>query len=432
MKKQNDGNNGNNDQPKGLTFDFSDPRLFNRKFIPLLHNKSEFLHLWGAAGSSKSWFAAQREVIESFSPRRQDRKTIVVRKIYNTLRDSCYSTLKSVIYGWGFDKYFSFPKSPLRIINEINRVEFLFRGMDDPEKIKSIANADRIWYEEATESESRNEIDQLRLRLRGYKDVQITLSYNPIDENHWINREIHEKKEKGHFLHHSVLADNEWLMRVDPQYAKFIQSTRITNPNYYRIYGLGLWGSILEGLIYDNFDIIPEFTVGQDETINPIQFYGLDFGYSDPTALVGMRVEDALPKKKLQCKEILYKTGLDAPALIREFTELKIPKDRYIIADSARPEMIKSLRDVGYQVLPSKKASGSVLSGINFVRKFQLQIIAGSSNLIKELRNYQKNQTQGIWQEEPKPNQVDHACDAMRYGAEHLNKTPWRQMEFQI
>ena len=402
---------------KVQTFDFSSPRLYNAAYVPLFKNDAEFLHLYGSAGSGKSRFAAQKEIVKSFRSERRDRKTLIVRKVAKTLKDSVYSELKGVIYQWKLDDCFDILKSPLQITNKITGVVFLFIGLDDVEKVKSISGVDRIWIEEATELTQQNELDQLRLRLRGFDKVQITLSYNPIDEHHWINTDLHEQKPAGHFFSHSTYRDNEQLLAKDPNYAKFIESTKETNPNYYRVYGLGLWGQVVEGLIYPESVTgadFPKDAAGNDD----IHAYGLDFGFSDPTALVALHFRDALPKKHLIAKEVLYESGLDGPAMVRRFDDLRVRRDVLIVADSARPEMIKSLQDAGYYVRSCEKFAGSVLSGINRVRKFDVQIVAGSKNLTKEVHNYQKHQIQGHWTEEPAPRQVDHGMDAMRYGSE--------------
>lgn len=410
------------DSPKTQTFDFSSPKLYNSAYVPLFKNDAEFLHLYGSAGSGKSRFAAQKEIVKSFRPERKDRKTLVVRKVAKTLKDSVYSELRSIIYSWKIDDCFDILKSPLQITNKLTGVTFLFIGLDDVEKVKSIAGVDRIWIEEATELTRQSELDQLRLRLRGFDKVQITLSYNPIDEHHWLNTDLHEQKPPGHYFFHSTYRDNEQLLAKDPNYAKFIESTKESNPNYYRVYGLGLWGQVVEGLIY------PQSTTGVDFPLDAngnedIHFYGLDFGFSDPCALVAQHIEDALPKKRLINKEILYESGLDGPGLVARFNQLGIRKDRTITADNARPEMIKSLKDAGYRVVACEKFAGSVLSGINDVRKYELCIATNSKNLVKEVHNYQKQQlSTGQWIEEPAKNQVDHGMDAIRYGQQYVNR----------
>lgn len=413
------------------TFDFSQASLYNPAYVPLFKNDAEFLHLYGSAGSGKSRFAAQKEIVKSFRAERRDRKTLVVRKVAKTLKDSVYSELLSIIYSWKLADCFDILKSPLQITNNLTGVTFLFIGLDDVEKVKSIAGVDRIWIEEATELTQQGELDQLRLRLRGFDKVQITLSYNPIDEHHWLNTELHEQKPLGHFFFHSTYRDNEQLLAKDPNYAKFIESTKDSNPNYYRVYGLGLWGQVVEGLIY------PQSTTGiefpQSDGNDDIQFYGLDFGFSDPTALVALHIRDASPKRHLICKEMLYEAGLDGPALVRRFAELNIRKDRMIVADSSRPEMIKTLKDAGYRITGSVKFAGSVLSGINEVRKYELQIAVNSKNLVKEIHNYQKQRlSTGQWIEEPAKNQVEHGMDAIRYGLESINVPKFEISTFRI
>lgn len=392
--------------------DFSEPLLYNAAYIHLFEIPHRFLHMYGSAGSGKSNFGFQREIVESYEPERRNRKTMVVRQTYNTLKDSCYADLKSVIYEWGLEDDFEILKSPLSIVNKISGVEFIFRGLDDVEKIKSVKSVDRIIIEEATELTSSKDLDQLSLRLRGFDKVQIVLMYNPIDEFHWLNTEIHQNLPAEHYILKTTYKDNRFL---DAAYIKYLEGLSATNENFYQVYVLGNWGQVVEGLIYDSYEIISDFP--------EIHAYGLDFGFSDPTALVALHCQDALPKKKLIAKELLYESGLDAPALVKRFQELNIRKDVKIIADCARPEMIKSLKDAGYKVYPSEKGAGSVLTGINKVRKYQLCIVAGSKNGIKEIQNYQKREIRGIWLEEPALNQVDHFLDAVRYGEQAIKNS---------
>ncbi len=411
--------------PRVQIYDFSNPDLYNPTYIPLMQNKSEFLHLWGSAGSGKSRFEAQKEIVKSFLPQRARRKTIVARKVFATLKESCYDELKVAMFEFGLSDLFKCTTSPLHITNLVTDVEFTFRGFDNIEKIKSIVGADRAWYEETTEGSGMAEITQLRTRLRGFKEVQVTCTYNPVDEHNWINEEIHEKGLKEHYLHHSTWRDNIKMLAKDPNYENFIESTRLSQPNYYRVYGQGLWGRVEEGLIYDDIQIIPSFPL-DDRGRMDIHQYGLDFGSTNPSALIAQHVQDSFEpapigkarKKNLINELLMYKSGLDGPNMVREFERIGVRKDIIIIADSARPEMIRTLRDAGYRVRPCIKFAGSVLSGINDVRKFNFQIVAGSKELIKESRNYMKGKKEGRWVEEPAKYQVDHALDAVRYAVQ--------------
>lgn len=404
------------------TFDFSNRALYNAVYIPLFRNNSEFLHLLGSAGSGKSRFAAQKEIAFSFNSERRSRKTLIVRKVATTLKDSVYAELKTVIYEWKLQDCFEILKSPLQIVNKITGLTFVFIGLDDVEKVKSISGVDRIWIEEATELESRNELDQLRLRLRGFENVQITLSYNPIDEHHWLNTDIHQHRPVNHFILKTTYRDNGKLLAKDPHYGDSIERLKETNPNYYQVYGLGNWGKVLEGLIYSEYEIIPEFPK-DEQGRDDIQFYGLDFGFSDPTALTAMHVRDGFPKRNLITKEIIYESGLDGVDLVKRFDALGVRKDVKMIADSARPEMISALKRAGYKCQPCEKGAGSVLTGINRIRAYNFQIAAGSKNAMKEIQNYQKKEIHGRWIEEPAPNQIEHFLDSVRYGEQAASQT---------
>ena len=413
-------------QSRKVPADFSDASLFNRAYLPLFYNETEFLHLFGSAGSGKSRFAAQREIVESFEPKRKGRKTLCIRKVFNTIKESIYSELKTVIYEWGFQERFDILKSPLQITNNLTGVTFLFIGLDDVEKVKSISGVDRMWIEEATELDTLQELQQLRLRLRGFDKVQITLSYNPINVYHWLNQEIHEKRPANHFIFKSTYRDNEKMLAVSPDYATYIESLKETDPNYYKVYGLGEWGQNAEGLIY------PDYVVS--ETINEPQFYGLDFGYNDPTALVAGRVEDVQnePKKALFWHECLYETGLTSDTLISRMNAIGIDKRKVIICDNARPEMIADLRKAGFNAKPCTKYKGSVVEGINAVKGYKLYITAGSKNIFREIQNYSWLEKDGRYMDDTPKDGVDHAMDAGRYGLESVNVPRFETSTFRI
>ena len=405
---------------KRIDCDFSNGKLYNPVYIPLFYDTTRNIHLFGSAGSGKSVFGCQKEIVLSFEEYRRGRKTLCGREVKDTLKDSLYSELIGVISEWQLWDYFDATKSPLRITNKLTDVEFIFKGLDDVQKLKSLKGVDRALIEEATDIKHRKTLDQLNLRLRGFPkdEMQLTWMYNPIDEHHWLNTEIHQQAPEDHLIVKTTYKDNIRMLETDLEYEKRIQHLKESNPNYYRVYVEGEWGQVVEGLIYQEYSTVNEFP--QKDGRDDIHFYGLDFGFTNPTALIAQHIEDALPKQKLINKEILYEGGLDAPNLVRRFNELGIRKDVQIIADSARPEMIESLNNAGYKVKPCIKFAGSVLSGINEVRKYELCFVAGSKNLFKEVQNYQKKEVKGVWFEEPALRQVDHGLDALRYGLDEL------------
>lgn len=407
---------------KAVTCDFSNAALYNAAYIPLFENKSRFLHLYGSAGSGKSVFGCQKEIVLSFAGGRRGRKTLVVRAVHNTLKDSAYSELVGVISDWELGDYFEVLKSPLSITNRLTGVQFIFRGLDDVEKLKSVKGVDRILVEEATEVGSRTDLDQLSLRLRGFSEVQITLMYNPVNEFHWLNTDFHQQRDDEHFLFKTTYKDNLKMLRRDPHYARTIEKFKFTNPNYYKVYVLGEWGKNVEGLIYPDYETVPGMPA--------VQAYGLDFGYNDPCALVAVALEDepGVERKNLYWKELLYETKLTSATLINRLDGLGVDKRKAIVADSARPEMITDIRDAGYSIIPCAKYKGSVVEGINRVKKYNLKIVAGSKNLFREISNYAWKEKDGRFKDDEPIDAINHLMDGGRYGTEELD-SPGRDVE---
>lgn len=406
--------------PRELNFDFSNPQLYNPIYIPTFNVRQRFLHYFGSAGSGKSFFAAQKEIVFSFLPHRANRRTLVARRYYNTLGNSCFAELKNVIREWGLEDCFKTTRSPYSIRNLKTGVEFLFVGLDDVEKVKSIRGADRGWLEEATEVRTAQELRQLGLRLRGFEHVQWTLTYNPTSAHHWINRQIHEKMPRDHFIFKTTYRDNVKLLQIQPDYAEYIERMKDEDPNYYRVYGLGLWGLALEGLIY------PDYQTKAEMPVEP-KAYGLDIGFNDPCALVAVGVEDVPGKnnKQLYWDEVLYKTKLTSTQLVAELDRLKINKNIPIVADHS-PAYIEDLRAAGYNVVLANKEKGSIVGGINTVKKYDHWVTANSRNIHREIQNYSWKNKNGRWLDDPETGDaevqdgVDHAMDGGRYATAYL------------
>ena len=157
---------------------------FNEAYIPYLKNQTRYEIFYGGAGSGKSYFIAQRILLDIMQNKNQ--KVIVARKVARTNRHSTYALLRSLIYKWNLDKFFRVNKSELEI-TFVNGSQIIFSGLDDAEKLKSIANITGIWVEEASEI-TEEDFMQLDLRLRGGSDKPnwFVLSFNPISQLSWL------------------------------------------------------------------------------------------------------------------------------------------------------------------------------------------------------------------------------------------------------
>lgn len=403
-------------------YDFSNRELyqFNSVYLETMNNKSRVLHFFGGAGSGKSVFVFQREIIKTYNKERKGYATMVCRQKYATLRKTCYEQIKKIIYDWNLQKDFKFYVQPLRIINLKTNVCFEFIGLDNPEDLKSLPNIDRFVVEEATDLKSKDTLDQISLRLRGLdkKDKQVVLLYNPVSINHWINTEIHEKINDypDHELIKTTYLNNRFL---DDESIALIERYKVTNPNYYRIYGLGNWGMPLEGLVYPDYEVYnKEDTIFDD---NHQIFFGLDSGYNDATTMVKVIVNEE--KKTCHIEEMFYVTKLTYSGVIQQILNCKDVlvdnskmgwKTQIIYGDGQAKQLINSAREDKINIVSAYKGSGKKEIRIRLAKEYKIFVEGGSKNLLKEIGSYTWQKDNNGYSDIPLDGN-DHALDAFLY-----------------
>jgi len=245
--------------------------IFNDLIYKLQRASTRWVLSFGGAGSGKSYTQAQNEIMSCLEKKR---KTLVIRKYSTTLKDSCIALIKEILAAWGIEHA---ENKSEKIITFQNGSQMLFKGMDDPEKIKSITGISRIWIEEMSELEEE-EIDQLNLRLRGMDNLQITGTFNPISEDHWIKKRFFDENPDNVTTIHTTYKDNKFL---DKEYRKVLEGYKYIDYKYYQVYALGEWGQIRTGgEYYKAFDPaknvqITEYNpslplhISFDENVNP-------------------------------------------------------------------------------------------------------------------------------------------------------------------
>ena len=366
----------------------------------------------GGARSTKSYSISQ--LLSTRLVNCKKRKILVLRKTLPSLKLSVYKDFKGIWSDWGIINRIKEEKQTLDYYYGDNWLHF--GGLDDPEKIKSTDWND-IMMEEMTDF-NLDDFKQLRLRTsarvaKGDPPNQIFGCLNPIDEHHWIKEHVIDKI-PGVVDIHSSYKDNPFLSQA---YVDMIESLEEQDPNQWRIYGLGEWGS-LENIIYSNWetvDAIPE--EGVDEV-----FYGLDFGFNAPSGLIKVTMVDEEPFEE----ELIYESGLTNTDLIGRLKTLKINPNDPIYCDNAEPDRIEEILRAGFNAIPADKAK---IAGIDFVKSLFTRILKSSAQLIKEVRGYSWRQDKNgrVLDEPVKFN--DHLMDARRYAYyTHLGK----RQEFSI
>lgn len=224
-------------------------RVFNSAYLPLLSDEEHrYLVLYGGAGSGKSVFAVQRFILRLME--KELCNLLVVRNVADTNRDSTYALFRQVISKWGLDSLFRCTDSDMRITC-VNGNSVIFKGLDNPEKLKSVTfrkgEATDIWIEEASEIKEAD-FNQLDVRLRGKgSHKQIVLTFNPISALHWLKKRFFDNPDPRAAVLKTTYRDNRFL---DDAYRQTLESFRDTDPYYYAVYCLGEWG-VLGSTIFD-------------------------------------------------------------------------------------------------------------------------------------------------------------------------------------
>lgn len=264
-----------------------------------------------------------------------------------------------------------------------------FFSADNGDKVRG-ARRDYLFINECN-NVSFETYNQLEVRTKN----QIYLDYNPSHE-FWVHEYL-LKPEIEHTFIKSTYKDNPYL---DANIVKSIESRRLTDPNWWRVFGEGELG-FAESLIFTHWrqtKNIPEGNVA----------YGLDFGYNHPTALIKVTEHDG----RFYAEQLIYESHLTNQQLIERLKQLNINRSAEIFADYSRPESIREIYLAGFNI---KDANKDVKKGIDSVKSKDLYIHEGSIDLIKELRSYswKKDRNEKLLEEPIKT--LDDGCDALRY-----------------
>jgi phage terminase large subunit len=361
----------------------------------------------GSSGSSKSHSIGQLMWYKMLTEK--EKKILIVRKSLPFLRISTLVLMRSLADQFGITPEIKEEKVGLNMYYDKSWMHF--GSVDDPQKIKS-TEWNYIWMEEATEFTYEDyQLVRLYNRAKSVDNLpnQMFLSFNPIDERHWIKKEVLDKvQDKKQVIEiHSTYKDNPFLPKESVERIEALQEQ---DYNYYRVMGLGEWGK-LENLIYSNWRSIHQNDLGEGEIV-----YGLDFGYNVESALIKCII-DKDNKDTIYEEQLIYKKKLTNSDLIAQMKKV-IPREHWrtkpIYADPAEPDRIKEIYDAGFQRV--KGANKNILDGIDFVKRLKIYISENSSDIIKEKTAYcwkKDRMTEEIIDEPVDYN--NHLMDAERY-----------------
>lgn len=360
----------------------------------LLNESKRINFLYGSAGSGKSYQVAIYFIKKLYEEK--DISILVTRKTTPSLRLTAYKLVLEIL-----DKYFTdtYEHNKTEMIIKYKNNEMIFKGLDDPAKIRSM-DLNYAWLEEVTEL-TLEDYSNILLRLRRPNENginQVVMTTNPISIFHWTYTDIYTNPDPSIAKHKSLWSDNPFL---DPVY---IQELQKLQGNYRKIFLDGEFG-MLEGLVFPNFTIY-------DKVFDTVKDYcfGCDFGYTSPAAFCKIMILDG---GKFIADELIYETGLTNTELITRIKEKTTVQDKDIpiYCDSAEPDRIGEMYQAG---LNAHKSYKDILAGLDFMIQNFKGCTARSINLIKELRMYSfgKDKMDILLPKPIKSN--DHAIDSIR------------------
>lgn len=387
-------------------------RVFNKHIYDKLTDYSTFTEIhYGGASSGKSHGVIQKVVFKSLQAWKYPRKVLFLRKVGSSVYDSIFEDVKQCLEAWGLLGACKVNNSAYRI--ELpNGAQFIFKGLDNPEKIKSIKGISDVVMEEASEF-TLDDYTQLTLRLRDKKhpNKQIYLMFNPVSKVNWVYNAFFVKKPKNTVIYQTTYKDNRFLDEVTKEN---IEELAERNEAYYKIYALGEFAT-LDKLVFPKYK---KQLLNKEELKHIPSDFGLDYGFiNDPSAFMHVKIDEE--NKRLYILEEYVKKGLTNDKIAEAIKALGYSKE-IIRADSAEKKSNQELRNLDIpRVIDVIKGPGSVMQGIQYILQYEIIVDERCVKTIEELENYtwKKDRATNEYINEP-VDSYNHCLDAVRYAVQ--------------
>lgn len=356
----------------------------------------KFYFLVGGYGSSKSYHVAVKLIKKLLQ---EKRKALVIREVFDTIRDSCFDLLEEVANAMGVEEYLTFTTSPMQVRFK-NGSRIIFKGMDKPAKLKSLNGVSIVWIEECSE-----------VKYEGFKEIlgrlrhptlsnHIILSTNPVSKSNWCYKHFFQDRKNNvlilddeelyrkrimivgnTYYHHSTVDDNFF---VPASYVEQLDDLQIHDPDLYRVARKGRFG-INGTLVFPQFEIQPHKKVLEfmKAVKSPLEKNGMDFGFvTSYNAALRMLIDHE--EKILYIYKEYYSRNKTDPEIAKDMEDWK---DIVIKADCAEPKAIKFYKQAGFRMKACKKFKGSRSMYTKKVKRFKKIICSDACpNTIDELK----------------------------------------------
>ncbi len=320
-----------------------------------------------------------------------DSRACFMRKVYGSIKDTLFADAIEILKQNGIEH--TSTVSPLRITLS-NGSDIIFKGADDPEKLKGLSSVDIILLDEANEF-SQTDFETIDQSIRGkHQENSIYLCHNPVPKvpgsMYWFETIFRVPKESGN---HSRYYDDDLgsfvcTMRTTyldnlkcPEHVKKrLEGYKKTNPALYKLWAKGEYTEV-EGVVFKNWDIVHSMPDGLNDP-----GYGLDFGFSnDPAACIKVWYNST----DIWLKGLIYHTSLTNKDLYAMMKTKEIKENDQIIADSAEPKSIQDLYNMGLKNIKGvKKRANYKVDVVNVLQGYKIHLLEGDIDLQREFSTY--------------------------------------------
>lgn len=375
-----------------MILDIEATPVFEKNFFAWSNSEFKTIINQGGSRSSKTYSIVQVLIIIALT--KPNTQISIVRKSFPSLRGSVMRDWKEIMHALDVYEDKNHQKTEY-IYNFPNGSTIEFFSLDDAQKVRG-RKRDILYCNEANEIDLESWV-QLKMRTTG----KVFIDYNPSELEHWAYELINQPDS---ILIKSTYKDNPFLSK---EQIKYIEDLIKVDEGYYKVYALGE-RMAPQALVYTHFvkyDNLPLESEIMDRS------YGIDIGFNHYTAFIEVVFAT---DNRLYIRELFYEAGKTAEDIVNLVSQSNYDRTKMIYVDSARPDIIESLRRKGIRASLSDKR---VKEGIDFIKSKQILIYINSENLWRESKMYSWVEKKDGTITDEIVKKWDDGLDAMRYAA---------------
>ena len=327
---------------------------------------------------------------------------LIVGPTYRLLRNATLPTLKE---NWlpGLGAY----KKAESVIDLCDGHKVFIISAEDEDKIEGF-KARAAWIDEAGQI-SRIAFDKVWQRTTpatGEERGQIIITTTPYGvPSSWLNKDLIEQRNSLGYVgyYNWSTSDNPYIDKTDIETTRGLVDQRIFKRDYEGIY------TNIVGLIYPDFDRTQDVVSPIKISAEWSRYCGLDYGFSDPTAIVVFAKNPDKEEFILETSFYKSKADLDEIALfLNSLTNVKeVRYDPSAVA--MMTELKKKCRTINLQPANNEVDPG-IAKVTELFKKHQIKIFNINEEIIADLESYIYDEKR----DKPK-HENSHGPDAIRY-----------------